>query len=143
MGMIEKHRNARNTKKGYVETEPRACVSVTPTASNDDQELLGHVISRQSNNKTNVCHVCNMVGKFQKDDILMRRRSVYGCAKCGKAFHVECFEAFHKRAWMRQENDSEYGLMMAAISESKTNPKRRKIEKGFDTKQKFPFVNDS
>ena len=56
------------------------------------EEVLGsnshpHMLIENKNKKDINCYFCLLRGK--------KRKTIYGCVKCGKGFHVNCYTAYH------------------------------------------------
>jgi ribosomal protein L37AE/L43A len=86
--------------------------SVVGTVGDSDGHLLIETI-----NKTGIhCHFCLLRG--------VKRKTIYGCTKCGRGFYVNCYTAVHFQGALKSDtaacrHDIEYRKTIAQEHEQK------------------------
>jgi len=81
------------------------------------------------------CYLCRLLLKETGTDVggpPAVGKSIYGCTKCGKGFHVDCYSAFHFRSAM-QKNPTVLNNVVSALEREqhvrdKVSAKINKIE---------------
>jgi hypothetical protein len=90
--------------------------SVVGTVGDSDGHLLIETI-----NKTGIhCHFCLLRG--------VKRKTIYGCTKCGRGFHVNCYTAVHFQGALKSDTAAFADMILST---------ERPLPRGMSKKSKY------
>ena len=77
----------------------------------------GHYLLENVRKRPIECFLCRLLMREASvsDD---PPKSIYGCAECGKGFHVNCFTAFHGQEALSSKKEV-LGILVAAVVKDK------------------------
>ena len=139
LGVIDKQRaqktDFREFKRCIVENlvmpflQIRTQKQCGPKKFSSDAEMINanlgaddsfHYITTNKNGTALQCYLCRIVSGETY-------RSTYGCSACQKAFHVNCYTAFHFRNALKGNNVVLNAIALASDDNSKLKTRKRKV----------------
>lgn len=118
--LVEAHLLSRNRRPRREDGE-NSGHSTGPGIERMGDIMLNHMLLENVNKTGVVCYLCHVL------DNSKRRSTIYGCAQCGKGFHVNCFTMYHFQNALIEHKPVLRRLIMDADGESST---RRQTKRG-------------
>lgn len=114
--LVKPHRSQRKIRRASEIDNSNLMENVIGTVGDSDGHLLIENI-----NKTGIhCHFCLLRG--------VKKKTIYGCTKCGRGFHVNCYTAFHFQGALKSDT--------GAFAETILNTERP-LPRGMNKKSKY------
>ena len=82
--------------------------------------MSSHILLQNKDKADILCYICNIL------DASKRRFTIYGCAKCGKGFHVNCFSMYHFQNALSEHKPVLQKLIKDADGEGRKKRRNRK-----------------